>query len=62
MSLAKEIWIGHANFERSGLRETEDGADVGWSVRMEVHRQKNTDFRRPCQVQGKGLILFSQFR
>ena len=29
MSLAKEISIGYANFERSGLRETEDGEDLG---------------------------------
>ena len=61
-SLAKDIRIVHASFERSGLRETEDEGDFGWSVRIRVRQQKDTDVRRAFQVQSKGLMLFSELR
>ena len=61
-NLAKGIRIVHASFERSGLRETEDEGDFGWSVRIGVHRQMDTDVRRAFQVQSEGLMVFSELR
>ncbi len=50
------------SFEWSGLGETGDEEDLEWGVRIEIPRPKDTEVGQACEVQSKGLMLFSELK